>query len=117
MGLVKFVDVYSAHGGSDREILYEAGVPGLLSRAFAGGQPVYIDHDDVYAQTHALWYAVSHGLPERRVSILPDGGIPPKGSTAFGRVQACDYLCARYATADTYWVARALGPLPGSRPR
>ena len=109
---VQFVDVYSAHGGSDREILYEAGVPGLLSRAFAGGQTVYIDHDDVYAQTHALWYAVSHGLPERRVSILPDGGIPPKGSTAFGRVQACDYLCARYATADTYWVARALGPLP-----
>ena len=109
---VQFVDVYSAHGGGDRVTLYEAGVPGLLARAFAGGRTVYIDRDDVYAQTHALWYAVSHSLSEGRVSILPDGGMPPKGSSVFGRLQTCDYLCSRYATADTYWIARAIGPLP-----
>ena len=79
---INFVDVYARRGTVDREVLYEAGVPALLAQAFADGRTVYIDHDDVYAQTHALWYAVSHGLPEHRVSVLPDGGIPPRGARA-----------------------------------
>jgi hypothetical protein len=95
-----------------RAVLYEDQVPVLLQRAFAGNATVYIDHDDVYAQTHALWYAVSHGLPSSRVSILPDGGIPPLGSMVFGRLQACDYTCPHIADAETYWIARAAGPKP-----
>ena len=97
---------YNLNNGG-RVTLFEAQVPPLLERGFSGGRTVYIDHDDVYAQTMALWYAVSHGLPAARVSILPDGGRPPKGSTAFGRFQTCDYPCTHFAEADTYWLARA----------
>jgi 4-amino-4-deoxy-L-arabinose transferase-like glycosyltransferase len=107
----RFEQVYQQRGAS-RRFFFEADVPSLLARAFANGRTVYIDHDDIYAQTDALWYAVTHGLPEKRVSILPDGGMPPTGSSVFGRDQACDYVCERYATADTYWIARAVGPLP-----
>jgi hypothetical protein len=95
-----------------RAVLFENDVPVLLQRAFAGGNTVYIDHDDIYAQTHALWYAVTHGIAQRRVSILPEGGIPPKGSMVFGRLQPCDYVCPHIADAETYWIARAAGPAP-----
>jgi hypothetical protein len=107
-----FVDIYSQRAGPDRDIIYESDLPSLLSRAFAGGATVYIDHDDHYAQVHARWYAVSHGLPDSRVSILPDGGIPPKHAMVFGRLQACDYICRQLASGDTYWIARAIGPRP-----
>lgn len=97
------------YNNDGRAVLFEAHVPPLLERAFARGRTVYIDHDDVYAQTQALWYAVTHGLPARRVSILPDGGRPPAGSMVFGRLDACDYSCTRLSEADTYWIARATG--------
>lgn len=95
------------YNNDGRASLFEADVPPLLERALGGGRTVYIDHDDVYAQTQALWYAVTHGLPASRVSILPDGGRPPVGSMVFGRLQACDYSCTHLAEADTYWIARA----------
>jgi hypothetical protein len=87
-------------------VLFESGVPPLLDRAFAGGSTVYIDHDDIYAQTHALWYAVTHGVSKNRVSILPDGGAPPPDAMVFGRLQTCDYACTHLADSDTYWIAR-----------
>jgi hypothetical protein len=91
-----------------RATAFEAGVPSLLKQAFAGGGTVYIDHDDVYAQTQALWYAVTHGLSAKEVSILPDGASPPENNAMiFGRLQACNFTCIRFAQADTYWVARA----------
>jgi 4-amino-4-deoxy-L-arabinose transferase-like glycosyltransferase len=106
-----FLHWYTVRGPS-RTQLFEAGVPPLLARAFAHGQTVYIDYDDRYAQTHALWYAVTHGLPRTRVSILPDGGIPPPGSMVFGRVAPCDYICPKLGRSYDYWIARAVGPKP-----
>lgn len=99
-----------AERNSGRAVLFESDVPGLLQQAFAAGTTVYIDHDDIYAQTHALWYVVTHGIATPRVSILPDGGIPPLGSMVFGRLQTCDYTCPHIADAETYWIARAAGP-------
>ena len=93
---------------SGRALAFEAGVPSLLARGFDGDRTIYIDHDDVYAQTDALWYAVTHGVPRARVVILSDGGAPPtSGSIAFGRLQPCDYTCPHIADYDTYWIARA----------
>jgi hypothetical protein len=103
-----FAHVYTSRGPARTE-LFEAGVPGLLDRAFAEGAVVYVDFDDRYAQTHALWYAVSHGLGRARVSILPDGGVPPPGSIVFGRFQACDFVCAELERSHTYWIAQARG--------
>jgi 4-amino-4-deoxy-L-arabinose transferase-like glycosyltransferase len=105
----QFLNAYTVNGPHRTE-LFEAGVPVLLQHAFAGGRTVYVDHDDRYAQTHALWYAVSHGLGRARVSILPDGGIPPNGSMVFGRLQPCDYVCPHVAESYDYWIATAAGP-------
>ena len=110
--LARFVDVYAERGRSSRLALFEADVPTLLERAFAREGPVYVDYDDRAALTHAQWYAVAHGLPFERVVRLSDGAIAPTGATVFGRVQACDYVCRRIASADTYWVAEAVGPKP-----
>ena len=110
--LGSFVDVYAERGRSSRLALFEADVPSLLERAFAREGPVYVDYDDRAALTHAQWYAVAHGEPFERVVRLSDGAIAPTGATVFGRVQACDYVCRRIASADTYWVAEAVGPKP-----
>ena len=89
-----------------REVLFEAHMPPLLARGFGQSGNLYINHDDVYAQTQALWYAVTHGVPRSRISILPDGGTPPKGALEFGRYTACEPSCTQLAQADTYWLAR-----------
>ncbi len=86
-----------------RTVLYEGHLPPLLERAFAHGRTVYVSPDDVYAQTHALWYAVSNGLPKSRVSEA----TPPRGAFEFGRFSACRGPCTRLGEADTYWLARA----------
>jgi hypothetical protein len=104
--LWQYVDNHQKNNGG-RALLFESGVPSLLQRAFTGSQPVYIDHDDVYAQTHALWYAAENGIPTSRVSILPDGGAPPHASMVFGRLQPCDYTCTHLVDYSTYWIARA----------
>lgn len=108
----QFLSVYRDRGGPTRMQLFEAGVPGLLARAFADDRTVYIDYDDRYALTHALWYAVEHGIPRERVSRLPDGYIPAKGSMVFGRLQECDYVCNELGRSYEYWIALAAGPKP-----
>lgn len=109
-----FVDVYSTQGGPGRLTLFEAHVPALLARGFGGGRTIYVDHDDAYGRTQAGWYAVTHGIPLTRVVRLPDGGMPPVGSIVFGRTQACDYVCKELGTADSFFLARAVGPKPAS---
>lgn len=103
-----FVDVYRWRGQT-RTVVFEAGVPQLLGQAFAGGRTVYVDFDDRHAQTFALWYAAEHGIARGRVSILPDGGMPPLGSRVFGAGQECDFACSRIAESAPYWVARTDG--------
>jgi hypothetical protein len=88
-------------------------VPALLDRAFANGSTIYIDYDDRGAQAQARWHAAESGLPGDRVQILPDGGIPPKGSTVFGLFQECDYVCTKFARWESYWLAKAIGPRSG----
>jgi hypothetical protein len=111
---VHFADVYSSQGGAGRLSLFEADVPALLQRGFGGGRTIYVDHDDSYGRTQAGWYAVTHGIPLSHVVRLPDGAIPPAGSIVFGRTQACDYVCAQLGTADSFFLARAVGPKPTS---
>jgi hypothetical protein len=102
----QFLHEYRTRGPA-RTVLFEEGVPALLDRAFANGNSVYIDYDDRGAQAHARWHAAESGLPGDRVQILPDGGIPPQGSTVFGLFQACDYVCTKFASWEHYWLARA----------
>jgi 4-amino-4-deoxy-L-arabinose transferase-like glycosyltransferase len=108
----QFIDEYRTRGPA-RVVLFEAGVEPLLDEAFATGEPVYVDFDDRGAQAEARWHAAEAGLPDERVVILPDGGIPPYGSTVFARFQECDYVCEKFARWEEYWLARALGPRPG----
>ena len=108
---VQFLHAYRLRGPA-RMVLFDAGVDPLLRQAFASGKTIYIDYDDRGAQTQARWHAVEDGVPLNRVQILPDGGIPPKGSEVFGLFQACDYVCTKVATWQNYWLARAVGPRP-----
>ena len=104
-----FVDSYRTDGPL-RTGRFEAGIPGLLGEAWANGGTVYVDYDDLEPQTLARWYALAEGIDQSRVVRLPDGGIPPVGSIAFGRTQECDYVCERIAESGDYWIARAVGP-------
>jgi hypothetical protein len=108
---VQFLDAYRVRGPA-RLVLFDAGVDGLLRQAFASGKPIYIDYDDRGAQTQAHWHAAEDGVPRKRIQILPDGGIPPKGSVVFGLFQQCDYVCNRFATWENYWLAIAAGQPP-----
>ena len=85
----------------------------LLDQAFASGKTIYIDYDDRGAQEQARWHAAATGVPDERISILPDGGIPPRGSLVFGLFQECDYVCRVFARWEKYWLATAIGPRPG----
>jgi hypothetical protein len=109
---VQFLHEFRTRGPA-RTVLFDVGVPGLLDRAFANGNRIYIDYDDRGAQAQARWHAAESGLPRDRVQILPDGGIPPKGSTAFGLFQECDYVCTRFASWEKYWLAKAIGARQG----
>ena len=109
---IQFFDAYRTRGPA-RVVLFEAGVKPLLERAFASGKPIYIDYDDRGAQAEARWHAAEKGLPSDRAQILPDGGIPPRGSTVFGRFQECDYVCRKFARWENYWLATAIGPRAG----
>jgi hypothetical protein len=100
--------------GPGRTVLFDAGVDSLLRLGFDGGRTLYIDYDDRGAQAQALWHATEGGISRERVVILPDGGIPPPGSIVFARFQECDYVCRRFASWEGYWLARAVGPRPGS---
>jgi hypothetical protein len=108
----QFLDIYRTRGPA-RLVLYEAGVGPLLEEPFAGGETIYIDFDDRGAQAQARWHAAQAGLPQSRISILPDGGIPPPGSVVFARFQECDYVCDEVARWEEYSLSRAIGPNPG----
>jgi 4-amino-4-deoxy-L-arabinose transferase-like glycosyltransferase len=107
----QFLHAYRVRGPA-RLVLFDAGVDGLLRQAFTTGKTIYIDYDDRGAQTQAHWHAVEEGVPRTRIQVLPDGGIPPKGSVVFGLFQQCDYVCNKFATWENYWLARAAGPRP-----
>jgi hypothetical protein len=92
---------------------FEAEIPQLLARAWTNGGTVYIDYDDLEPQALARWYALVRGIDQSRVVRLPDGGIPPAGTIAFGRTQECDYVCTRLAESGDYWIARVEGPKTG----
>ena len=96
--------------GPRRTGRFEAAVPGLLDQAWANGGTVYIDYDDREPQGLARWHALVRGIDQSRVVRLPDGGIPPVGSIAFGREQECDYICDRIAESGDYWIALVRGP-------
>ena len=108
---VLFVDDFTRNGPL-RTIPFEAGIPVMLDRAWAGGGTVYIDFDDRAPQVLARWYALTEGVDPSRVVRLPDGGVPPIGAIAFGRLQACDYICERFLVSGDYWLARAIAPRP-----
>jgi 4-amino-4-deoxy-L-arabinose transferase-like glycosyltransferase len=109
---VDFLDAYRLRGPA-RLVLFDAGVDDLLQKAFVTGKPVYIDYDDHGAQTQARWHAAEDGVSLDRIQILPDGGIPPPGSTIFGLFQECDFVCHKFAEWQQYWLATAVGPRPG----
>jgi hypothetical protein len=109
---LQFFDAYRTRGPA-RVVLFEAGVKPLLQQALASGKTIYVDYDDRGAQAQARWHAAEAGLPSDRIEILPDGGIPPRGSTVFGRFQECDYVCRKFAHWEQYWLARAVGPHSG----
>ncbi len=109
---VQFLDAYRLRGPA-RLVLFDAGVEPLLRQAFASGKTIYIDYDDRGAQAQARWHAAEDGVPSDRIQILPDGGIPPRGSTVFGLFQECDYVCRKFARWEQYWLAKAIGPRPG----
>lgn len=106
--LARFVDRYR-ESGPGRIELFEAGVPELLDRGFAGGDTLYIDFDDDYAQAHARWRAAELGLANERVVVLSDGAAPAPGSLVFGRFQECDFACEEIDRWGEYWLARAVG--------
>jgi hypothetical protein len=115
--VVQFADFVSVYrnAGSGRTRLFEALVPEILKDyGLSGGRTFYIDHDDRYAQTHALWFAAERGVPRSHVAILADGEVPAVGSRVFGRLEACDFVCRELTRTDEYWIAEAKGPRPGS---
>lgn len=91
---------------------FEAGIPALLERAWMDGGTVYIDYDDLEPLALARWHALDRGVDQSRVVRLPDGGIPPVGSIAFGRTQECDYVCNRLEESGDYWTATVVGARP-----
>ncbi|MGH3134057.1 MAG: hypothetical protein ACRDNY_10025 [Gaiellaceae bacterium] len=106
---VQFLDVYRTRGPA-RVVLFDAGVPALLAGPLTEGKTVYVDFDDRGAQAQVRWRVAESGLPQSRVVVLPDGGIPPPGSVVFALFQECDYVCEKYAFWEDYWLARAIGP-------
>ena len=106
-----FVDTYRTEGPR-RTGRFEAGIPDLLTVAWASEGIAYVDYDDLEPLGLARWHALARGIDQSRVARLPDGGIPPVGAIAFGRTQECDYVCTRIAESGDYWIARVVGP-PG----
>ena len=108
---VQFLDIYRTRGPARLE-LFDAGVESLLEAPFVSGEIIYVDYDDRGAQAQARWQAAERGLPQGRIAILPDGGVPPQGSIVFLRFQDCDFACEEVARWEEYRLARALDPPP-----
>ena len=105
---VQFLDIYRSRGPA-RLVLFDAGVEPLLAQPLSSGEPIYLDFDDRGAQAQARWRAAAAGVPQDRIVILPDGGIPPPGSLVFLRFQDCDFECEDVASWEEYRLARASG--------
>jgi hypothetical protein len=95
---------------SGRALLFEAGLTPMLHTAFRSGAPVYVSADDIYAQTQAHWFAVTHHAPPQRVFILQPHEAPPVGAMQFGRLIPCEPSCMQLQTYSTYWIARVTKP-------
>ena len=104
----QFLDSYRTRGPA-RIVLFDAGVKPLLAGPLASGQTIYLDYDDRGAQAQARWRAAVAGVPQSRVVILPDGGVPPPGSLVFLRFQTCDFPCEDVARWEDYLLRRATG--------
>jgi len=104
----QFVDSYRTRGPG-RVVLFEAGVEPLLREPLASGDLLYVDFDDRGAQAMARWRAAVAGVPQDRVVILPDGGVPPPGSLVFLRFQDCDFECEDVASWEDYRLVRSVG--------
>jgi hypothetical protein len=116
VAVVQFVDFVSVYrnAGTGRAELFEAGVPELLKdHGLRVGGTVFVDRDDRYAETHALWYAARNGVSSSHVVVLAEGEVPPADAIVFGRLQSCDYVCREVARSDEYWIALAVGPRSG----
>jgi len=105
---VQFLDIYRSRGPA-RLVLFEAGVKPVLDAPLASGDTIYTDFDDRGAQAQARWRAAAAGIPQSRVVILPDGGVPPAGSLVFLLFQDCDYECVDVASWEDYRLVRAVG--------
>ena len=105
---VQFLDSYRTRGPA-RLVLFEAGVEPLLREPLASGEPIHVDFDDRGAQAMARWRAAAAGIPQDRIVILPDGGVPPVGSLVFLRFQECDFECEAVARWEDYRLERASG--------
>jgi 4-amino-4-deoxy-L-arabinose transferase-like glycosyltransferase len=117
IGLVALASVQFGHfvynyttKGPLRTGRFEAAIPSLLGRAWANDGTMYVDYDDREPLTLARWHALDQGIDQSRVVRLPDGGVPPTGTVAFGRTQECDYVCTRFQESGDYWIARVEGP-------
>ena len=104
----QFLDSYRTRGPA-RIVLFDAGVEPLLEGPLASGEPIYVDFDDRGAQAQARWRAAVAGVPQSRIVILPDGGIPPRGSLVLLRFQDCDFPCEEVASWEDYRLMRATG--------
>jgi hypothetical protein len=102
----QFLDSYRTRGPA-RLVLFDAGVKPLLEGPLASGEPIYLDFDDRGAQAQARWRAAAAGVPQSRIVILQDGGIPPLGSLVFLRFQDCDFPCREVASWEDYRLMRA----------
>jgi hypothetical protein len=102
----QFLDSYRTRGPA-RLVLFDAGVKPLLEGPLASGETIYLDFDDRGAQAQARWRAAAAGVPQSRIVILRDGGIPPLGSLVFLRFQDCDFPCREVASWEDYRLVRA----------
>jgi hypothetical protein len=101
----QFLDEYRTRGPG-RVVLFEAGVRPLLEPHFRADETLYLDYDDRGAQAQARWHAADLEVPDERVVILPDGGIPPPGALVLLQFQDCDFECEVVESWDRYRLAR-----------
>ena len=103
---VQFLDEYRTRGPG-RVVLFEAGVRPLLEPHLRAGETIHVDFDDRGAQAQARWHAAALDVPDERVVVLPDGGIPPPGSLVLLQFQDCDFACEEIERWELYRLARA----------
>ena len=106
--LVQFLDEYRTRGPA-RVVLFEAGVRPLLEPHLQAGETIHVDFDDRGAQAQARWHAAALDVPDERVVVLSDGGIPPPGSLVLLQFQDCDFACEEIERWELYRLARATG--------